>query len=141
MYVSIFVYSHPGVDRIQGFSKMKKTTLQTHRQNMVDEPVLEWTEGCKPPPRNPYFVYGVKIDGIFLPKFFTNYILSTPRLQDGYVLIYVDIYMHIFTCTSVPCVHIRISTYTCQCLFTCICICIHTHTCMVRLTLEAASCA
>ena len=37
--------SHPGVDRIPGFSKTKKVIFQTHRYNMAHEAVSEWTEG------------------------------------------------------------------------------------------------
>ena len=44
-YVCLYIYSHPGVDRIPGFSKMKKVIFQTHRENMADEAVSERTEG------------------------------------------------------------------------------------------------
>ena len=31
VYVYVYVYSQPGVDRIPGFSKIKKVIFQTHR--------------------------------------------------------------------------------------------------------------
>ena len=86
--ICIYVYSHPGVDRIPGFSKTKRAFSKSI--DRIWQMKLSRSRQKVENPKNADSFYGVKNHGIFQQTKTPFYLL-----QDGYTCIGIDTYIQI----------------------------------------------